>query len=75
MSQLTFLGHTVNEDGILPLDTNVKSIKSFEYPETQKELRSFLGMCSYYRKFIANYSKISNSLNTLLKKRNKIYTN
>ena len=71
MSQLTFLGHTVNEDGILPLDDNLKLIESFQYPTTQKELRSFLGMTSYYRKFIEGYGKISRSLNTLLKKETK----
>ena len=68
MTQLTFLGHTVNEKGILPLKDNIEAIESFQYPKTQKELRSFLGMTSYYRKFIPNYGKIARTLNTLLKK-------
>lgn len=73
MSQLSFLGHTVNEKGILPLNSNTAAIKSFEYPKSQKDLRTFLGMCSYYRKFIPNFGKIAQSLYTLLKKEQKFF--
>ncbi|VDH94009.1 protein SFI1, partial [Mytilus galloprovincialis] len=44
------------------------AVSEYPIPKSVKQLRSFLGMCNYYRKFIQNYSKICSSLTTLLKK-------
>ena len=67
-SQLTFLGHQVTPEGILPLAENVKTVQGLKEPETLKELRSFLGMTAYYRKFIENYAGKARPLTRLLKK-------
>jgi len=60
--ELRFLGHIVNRDGIKTDPDKIKSIVEFEQPKCIKKLRSFLGLCNYYRKFIQNYSKLSKLL-------------
>lgn len=42
-------------------------------PKTQKDVRSFLGMCNYYRKFVKDYAKLSSPLNNLLRKDTKFH--
>lgn len=71
MDQVSFLGHTVSKDGVKVLKKNTDTVQKFEAPTTIKELRSFLGMTSYYRRFIEGYSKIARPLTTLLKKDTK----
>ena len=60
--ELRFLGHIVNRDGIKTDPEKIKSIMEFEQPKCIKKLRSFLGLCNYYRKFIKNYSKLAKIL-------------
>ena len=47
---------------------NISGYSTFPVPKTRNEVRSFLGMCNYYRKFLKNYSKITTPLTTLLEK-------
>ena len=60
--ELTFLGHTVSGRGIQTNDKKIKEIKEAEIPRCAKQLRSFLGMTNYYRKFIKDYAKIAEPL-------------
>ena len=60
--ELTFLGHTVSAKGIKTNDKKIKEIKEAEIPICAKQLRSFLGMTNYYRKFIKDYAKIAEPL-------------
>ena len=57
--ELKYLGHVVNTDGILPDNDKVKAIAKMPTPRNASELRSFLGMCNYYRKFIPNFAKVT----------------
>ena len=50
--EVEYLGHVVGRDGIKPLDKNVRAILDFPQPQTVKQLRSFNGMCNYYKKFM-----------------------
>jgi hypothetical protein len=43
-------------------------VKGIKQPETLKNIRSFLGLCSYYRKFIKDFSKIAKPITELTKK-------
>jgi hypothetical protein len=63
-----YLGHLVSPEGILPDNTKINAIKLMLPPVDLKGLRRFLGLTSYYRKFIQNFSKIAEPLNKLLKK-------
>jgi hypothetical protein len=65
---LTFLGHIVSRDGISACPDKVKAVKEFPVPGNVRELRSFLGLANYYRRFIKEYSKITSSLTRLLQK-------
>ncbi|GJZ40703.1 putative reverse transcriptase domain-containing protein [Tanacetum coccineum] len=68
----SFLGHVVNRDGIHVDPSKVESVKNWKTPESPTEIRSFLGLAGYYRRFIENFSKIAKPL-TLLTQKNKAY--
>ncbi|GES73591.1 retroviral-like aspartic protease 1 [Rhizophagus clarus] len=65
---LQFLGHIVTNKGILPDPSKVDAIKNYPVPKNLTQLRAFLGLTSYYRRFIKDFSKISTPLYILLKK-------
>ena len=68
---LTFLGHRIDKDGICPLPERVAVIQSFPVPSSLKSLRTFLGMVSYYRRFIPQCAHILTPLTDLLKGKGK----
>jgi len=66
--EVEYLGHLITKDGIKPISTYVEMVKNWPIPTTIKELRTFLGKATYYRKFIPNYSQMSGPLYSLLNK-------
>nr|GEX71461.1 hypothetical protein [Tanacetum cinerariifolium] len=70
--EVQFLGHVVNRDGVHVDPSKVESIKNWKTPESPTEIRSFLGLEGYYRRFIENFSKIAKPL-TLLTQKNEAY--
>ncbi|GJS71236.1 putative reverse transcriptase domain-containing protein [Tanacetum coccineum] len=72
LKEVQFLGHVVNRDGIHVDPSKVESVKNWKIPESSTEIRSFLGLAGYYRRFIENFSKIAKPL-TLLTQKNKTY--
>ena len=63
-----YLGHVISEKGIQVDPTKTKAISNMPVPRSVKHVRRFLGCCSYYRKFIKNFAKISSPLTQLTKK-------
>ncbi|UYV67074.1 hypothetical protein LAZ67_4003826, partial [Cordylochernes scorpioides] len=66
--ELENLGYITSKHGIKPAEHNIKAVRNFPRPKKVKEVQSFLGMCSYYRKFIKDFSKIADPLTNLIKK-------
>ena len=69
--EVHFLGHVINEKGIHVDPAKIEAIKKWEAPKTPTEIRQFLGLAGYYRRFIANFSKIAQPLTTLTQKNMK----
>ncbi|KAJ9556981.1 hypothetical protein OSB04_011595 [Centaurea solstitialis] len=69
--EVHFLGHVVNKEGIHVDPAKVEAVKIWEAPKTPTEIRQFLGLAGYYRRFIANFSKIAQPLTTLTQKDKK----
>ncbi|GBG73286.1 hypothetical protein CBR_g13005 [Chara braunii] len=67
-TQVLYLGHVLDGDGIKPEDSKIAAIRDWSTPRTLTELRSFLGLANYYRKFVRNFSTIAAPLRRFLKK-------
>lgn len=57
------LGHTFDSFGIRPTEENLKAVKEWPVPQNWTNLRSFLGFCGYYIRFIRGYSGMAAPLN------------
>ena len=66
--EISYLGHVISPDGIRPDPDKTTSIENFPVPKTLRDIRAYLGLTSYYRRFVKNYSKIAFPINQLLKK-------
>ncbi|GKC76173.1 putative reverse transcriptase domain-containing protein [Tanacetum coccineum] len=65
------LKHVVNSNGIHVDPSKIEAVKYWKVPKTPFEIRSFLGLAGYYRRFIANFSKIAKPLTSLTQKNQK----
>ena len=67
-SEIHYLGHLISPEGISPLPNKLDSIKHMPVPKSAKEIKQFLGLTGYYRKFVPRFADISRPLTTLMKK-------
>ncbi|XP_075535236.1 uncharacterized protein LOC142570790 [Dermacentor variabilis] len=64
--KLTFLGHVVSSSGIQPHPDKVKAVEKFTRPTTKRQLREFLGLVNYYRRFVPRCAAVLHPLHLLL---------
>ena len=69
--EIKYLGHIISKHGVRTNPDKTKAVSTFPVPKTQKDVRSFLGMCNYYRKFVKDYANLASPLNNLLRKETK----
>ena len=67
-SEIHYLGHLISPEGISLLPNKLDSIKHMPVPNSMKEIKQFLGLTGYYRKFVPRFADISRPLTTLMKK-------
>ena len=65
---IQYLGHIVSGEGITPLPEKLNSIQKMPPPKTPKEIKQFLGLIGYYRKFVPRFSDLAQPLNALTRK-------
>jgi hypothetical protein len=68
LNEVSFLGHIISEGGISVDPSKVKDVLSWKTPQNDSDIRSFLGLVGYYRRFIEGFSKISMPMMKLLGK-------
>jgi hypothetical protein len=68
IGEVPFLGHIISDGGISVDPAKVKEIMEWRVPTTVTEIRSFLGLAGYYRRFIEGFSKIAKPMTSLLEK-------
>lgn len=71
-TEVAYLGHVITKNGVLPNPEKINAVKNFPLPVNQKQIKSFLGLAGYYRRFINNFAKIAKPLTNCLKKNSKV---
>ncbi|GJV70623.1 putative reverse transcriptase domain-containing protein [Tanacetum coccineum] len=69
--RVQFLGHVIDSQGIHVDPAKIESVKDWESPKTATEIRQFLGLAGYYRRFIEGFSKIAKPMTKLTQKKVK----
>jgi hypothetical protein len=68
LDSVKFLGHTISKDGISMDRSKVQDVMDWKPPKSVHQIRSFLGLAGYYRRFIPDFSRIAKPMTELLKK-------
>ena len=68
LDEVQFLGHVISAQGIAVDPVKIETVVKWERPQTVTEVRSFLGLASYYKRFVKGFSKMVSSLTQLTRK-------
>ena len=70
-TQVTYLGHVVNREGVQTDPSTVERVKAWPTPRNAREVRGFLGLAGYYRRFVSNFAHLATPLHRLTSKKMK----
>jgi hypothetical protein len=73
--EVSYLGHIITNKGVKPNPDKIKAVVNYPLPKTTKEIKAYLGLLGYYRRFIKDFAKIMKPLTKCLKKKAKININ
>lgn len=68
MEKVSFLGHIISKERVAVDPSKIEALMNWERPSNVSEIRSFLGLVGYYRRFVEGFSKLSGPLTALTKK-------
>jgi hypothetical protein len=68
LQEVAFLGHIITANGVKVDPDKVKAVSKWKQPTNVMEIRSFLGLAGYYRRFIEGFSKIARPMTSLAQK-------
>ena len=63
--EIQYLGHVISRSGIAPDPAKIQKVATWSVPSSVKEVQQFLGMASYYRRFIENFAQVAKPLHRL----------
>lgn len=66
--EVRYLGHIVSASGVRPDPSKIEAVSNYPTPKNVHELRQFLGLANYYRRFVEDFSKIAEPLHQLTRK-------
>ena len=67
LDSVSFLGHVVSKDGVMVDPSKIEAVKSWVRPTNVTEVRSFVGLASYYRRFVNGFFSVASQLTNLTK--------
>ena len=68
LREVLYLGHVISAEGVKVHEEKIQTIQNWPVPRNITELRGFLGLCAYYRRFVKGFSQLHASLTDLTKK-------
>ena len=68
LDKVAFLGHVISDEGVSVDPQKIEAMVSWKLPKNVSEVRSFLGLAGYYRKFVKGFSRIAAPLTKLTRK-------